>query len=63
MSQELRDCEMEITQAIGNTKLDAKTSKDDVGKSLDFAGRFPSDNLKKVRFLFTRAATVMRLKG
>jgi hypothetical protein len=34
MSQEMRNREMQITQAVRNIKLDPKTFKDDVKKSL-----------------------------
>lgn len=54
MSQELRNCEMEIRQAIRNSKLAPKTFKDDVEKSLDFAGRFFSNHLEKIRLLIDR---------
>jgi hypothetical protein len=52
MSQELRHCEMEITQAVRNIKLDPKTFKEDIEKSLDSAGRYFSSHLNRVRFLF-----------
>jgi hypothetical protein len=39
MSHELRNCEMEMRQAIRNMKLDPKTFKDDIERSLDSAGR------------------------
>ena len=52
MSQELRNCEMEITQALRNIKLDPKTFKQDIKKSLDSAGRFFSNHLNMIRFLF-----------
>ena len=54
MSQELRNCEMEIRQAIRNIKLDPKTFKDDVEKSLDSAGRFFSNYLEGIRLLIDR---------
>jgi hypothetical protein len=54
MSQELRNCEMEIRQAIRNSKLAPKTFKDDVEKSLDFAGRFFSNHPEKIRLLIDR---------
>ena len=52
MSQELRNCEMEIRQAIRNSKLDPKTFKEDIEKSLDSADRFFSNHLNRIRFLF-----------
>ncbi len=52
MSQDLRNCEMEITQAIRNVKLDPKTFKTDVQRSLDSAGQFFSNHLNRVRLLF-----------
>jgi hypothetical protein len=52
MSQELKNCEVEITQAIRNIKLDPKTFKMDIQRSLDSAGQFFSDHLKSVRRLF-----------
>jgi hypothetical protein len=54
MSQELRNCEMEISQAIRNMKLDPKTFKDDVEKSLDSASRFFWDHLKGIRLQIHR---------
>ena len=54
MSQELRNCEMEIQQAIRNIKLDPTTFKGDVETCLDSAVQFFSDHLKKGRFLFHR---------
>jgi hypothetical protein len=45
---------MEISQAVRNMKLDPKTFKDDVEKSLDSAGRFFSNHLKGIRFLIHR---------
>ena len=54
MSQELRNCEMEMRQVIRNIKLDPKTFKDDLEKSLDSAGRFFSNHLKEIRLLIYR---------
>ena len=54
MSQELRNCKMEIKQAIRNSKLDPETFKNDVQKSLNSAGRFFSNHLKAIRFLIDR---------
>ncbi len=54
MSQELRNCEIKIRQAIRNSKLDPKTFKDDVEKSLYFADRFFSNHLEKIRLLIDR---------
>ena len=55
MSQDLRNCEMEIKQAIRNIKLDPETFKDDVQKSLNSAGRFFFNHLKEIRFLIDRS--------
>jgi hypothetical protein len=52
MSKDLRNCEMEITQALRNIKLDPKTFKDDVLKSLDSARRYFSNHLNRLRQLF-----------
>ncbi len=52
MSQELRNCEMEITQALRNIKLDPKTFEQDIKESLDSAGRFFSNHLNMTRSLF-----------
>ncbi len=49
MGQGLRNCEMEITQALRNSKLDPKTFKEGIIKSLDSAGRFFSNHLKMKR--------------
>jgi len=46
MSQEPRNCETEIRQAIRNSKPDPQTFKDDVEKSWDSAGRFFLNHLK-----------------
>ena len=54
MSQELRNCEMEITQAIRNIKLNPKTFKEDIEKSLDSAGQYFSNHLNRVRSLFNQ---------
>ena len=54
MGQELRNCEMEIRGAIRKSKLDPKTFKDDVEKSLDFPGQFFSNHLEKIRLLIDR---------
>jgi hypothetical protein len=45
---------MEISQAVRNMKLDPKTFKDDVEKSLDSAGRFFSNHLKGIRLQIHR---------
>jgi hypothetical protein len=52
MSQELKNCEVEITQAIRNIKLDPKTFKADIQRSLDSAGQFFSNHLESVGRLF-----------
>jgi len=52
MSKELRNCEMEITQVIRNLKLDPKTFKNDIERSLDSASQFFSGHLNRVRLLF-----------
>ena len=51
MGEELRNCEMEIKQAIRNIKLDPETFKGDVEKSLESAGRFFLNHLKAIRHL------------
>ena len=51
MSQELKNCEVEITQAIRNIKLDPKTFKTDIQRSLDSAGQFFSGHLNSIRRL------------
>ena len=52
MSQELRNCEMEIIQPLRNIKLDPRTFKEDIEKSMDSAGRFFSNHLKGIHLLF-----------
>lgn len=54
MSHELRNCEMEVRQAIRNIKLDPKTFKDDIENSLDSAGILFSNHLKGIRLLILR---------
>ncbi len=54
MSHELRNCEMEMRQAIQNMKLDHKNFRDDVEKSLDSAAQFLSNHLKGIRLLTRR---------
>lgn len=56
MSQELKNCEVEITQAIRNIKLDPKTFKTDIQRSLDSAGQFFSDHLNRVCLLFQQGS-------
>jgi hypothetical protein len=56
MSQELKNCEVEITQVIRNIKLDPKTFKTDIQRSLDSAGQFFSDHLNRVCLLFQQGS-------
>ena len=47
---------MEIIQAIRNIKLDPKTFKTDIQRSLDCAGQFFSDHLNRVCLLFQQGS-------
>ena len=50
--RDLKNCEVEIIQAIRNIKLDPKTFKTDIQRSLDSAGQFFSNHLNSVHRLF-----------
>ncbi len=51
MSYHLRNCEMELRQALRNIRLDPMTFKEDIGRSLDSGARFFSNHLGEIRSL------------
>ena len=49
MSHHLRNCDIDVKQALRRDKLDPTTFKEDIERSLDSAGRFFSNQLGEIR--------------
>lgn len=49
MIHHLRNCEIDVKQALRKNKLDSATFKEDIERSIDSAGRFFSNQLGEIR--------------
>lgn len=49
MSHHLRNCDIDVKQALRRDTLDPATFKEDIERSLDSAGRFFSNQLGEIR--------------